>query len=65
MRLQKYIAQSGITSRRKAEKLILQGRIKVNDRIVKELGSKVDHETDIIKVDNKTIKLEKKKIILC
>ena len=44
MRLQKYIAQSGITSRRKAEELILQGRVKVNDKVIKELGTKVNPE---------------------
>ncbi|MCF6465114.1 pseudouridine synthase [Clostridium sp. Cult2] len=64
MRLQKYIAQSGITSRRKAEELILQGKIKVNDKIVRELGTKVNPDDDIIKVNNKTIKLEKNKIYI-
>ena len=37
-RLQKVIAQSGITSRRKAEELIIQGKVKVNDIVVTELG---------------------------
>lgn len=50
-RLQKVIANCGIASRRKAEQLILDGRVKVNDCIVYELGSKVD-EKDIIKVDD-------------
>ncbi|MBP1969646.1 23S rRNA pseudouridine2605 synthase [Virgibacillus natechei] len=40
-RLQKVIAQSGVTSRRKAEQLIVDGKIKVNDKVVDELGSKV------------------------
>jgi len=40
-RLQKVIAQSGITSRRKAEQLIIDGKVKVNGKLVKELGTKV------------------------
>ena len=64
MRLQKYIARSGLASRRKAEELILQGRVKVNDVIVKELGTKVDPQKDTIKVDNKVIKLESNKVYI-
>ncbi len=54
-RLQKIIARAGITSRRKAEELILQGRVKVNGRVVTELGSKADPERDHVKVDGKLI----------
>lgn len=50
-RLQKVIAQAGITSRRKAEKLILAGKVKVNGRVVTELGTKVDINKDKIIVD--------------
>lgn len=46
-RLQKVIAQAGITSRRKAEDLIEQGKVKVNGRIVTELGTKVSAKDDI------------------
>jgi len=53
IRLQKYLAQAGIASRRASENLILQGRIKVNGITVKELGTKVNPESDIIKVDGK------------
>lgn len=53
-RLQKVIAQSGFTSRRKAEKLIVDKRVKVNGEIVSELGSKVGPE-DKITVDDKEI----------
>lgn len=56
-RLQKVIARSGITSRRKAEELITQGKVKVNDEIVKELGTKVSPK-DVIQVNGKTIKHE-------
>ncbi len=49
-RLQKVIAASGITSRRKAEELILEGKVKVNNKIVRELGTKVS-ANDIILVN--------------
>ena len=54
-RLQKIIAAAGITSRRKAEELILQGRVTVNGQIVTELGSKADATRDHIKVDGKLL----------
>ena len=41
-RLQKYIAECGIASRRKAEELIKEGKIKVNGEIITELGTKID-----------------------
>lgn len=46
-RLQKVIAQSGVTSRRKAEKLIIEGNVKVNHKLVTELGTKVAPNDDI------------------
>ncbi|RYG73644.1 rRNA pseudouridine synthase [Lentibacillus lipolyticus] len=46
-RLQKVIAQSGVTSRRKAEKLIVDGKVKVNSKVVTELGTKVSPRDDI------------------
>lgn len=51
LRLQKFIADCGVTSRRKAEQLITQGRVTVNGEIVMELGTKVDPENDIVLVD--------------
>ncbi|WMJ76220.1 MULTISPECIES: pseudouridine synthase [unclassified Sedimentibacter] len=54
-RLQKYIARSGVTSRRKAEELILSGKVKVNEKTVTELGTKVDPESDIVLVNNQKI----------
>ena len=62
MRLQKYIANAGVTSRRKAEDLILQGRVKVNGKIVK-LGTKVNPSKDLVTVDGDVIKLEERKSI--
>ncbi|MDD3175120.1 MAG: pseudouridine synthase [Candidatus Nanoarchaeia archaeon] len=58
-RVQKIIAESGLCSRRKAEALIEQGRVFVNDKQI-SLGDKADGEKDIIKVNNKQIKKEKK-----
>lgn len=54
-RLQKIIADAGITSRRKAEELILQGRVTVNGQVVTQLGSKADAERDHVRVDGRLI----------
>jgi 23S rRNA pseudouridine2605 synthase len=54
-RLQKIIAAAGISSRRKAEELITQGRVSVNGQTITELGSKADIERDHIKVDGKLL----------
>jgi len=54
-RLQKIIAQAGIASRRKAEELILAGRVQVNGKAVTELGTKADPFKDHIRVDNKLL----------
>ncbi len=59
-RLQKYIARCGIASRRAAEEMILDGRIKVNKKIVTELGTKVDADCDKIFLDGSRILPEKK-----
>ena len=48
IRLQKYLAECGIASRRKSEELITQGKIKVNGQIVTELGTKINTQTDRI-----------------
>lgn len=63
-RLQKIMAQAGIASRRKAEEMIKAGRVQVNDEVVKELGTKVDPDEDIIVVDGKKIREEKKVYLL-
>lgn len=62
-RLQKVIANSGYTSRRKAEELILNGKVTVNGKRVYELGTKVD-EKDEIKVDGNIISKEQKEYYL-
>jgi 23S rRNA pseudouridine2605 synthase len=63
-RLQKIIATAGITSRRKAEELITQGRVTVNGQIVSELGSKADLAHDHIKVDGKLLRGPERNIYL-
>jgi 23S rRNA pseudouridine2605 synthase len=55
VRLQKFLANAGIASRRKAEELIIEGRVAVNDVIVTELGTRVDPESDRVTVDRKTV----------
>lgn len=56
MRLQKFLANAGITSRRKAEELILQGRVLVNGAVINKLGSKIS-AGDVVTCDGKTVKL--------
>ncbi|TAM83589.1 MAG: rRNA pseudouridine synthase [Acidobacteria bacterium] len=54
-RLQKIIATAGVTSRRKAEEMIVQGRVSVNGHVIRELGSKADADRDKILVDGKPL----------
>ena len=56
VRLQKYLAECGIASRRKSEELILQGKVKVNGTIIKELGTKVIPEQDKVEYNGKEVK---------
>lgn len=64
VRLQKFIANCGICSRRKAEELILQGKVKVNNQIVQELGTKINLETDKIYIDGNLLKTPQKKVYI-
>jgi len=61
-RLQKILAGAGITSRRKAEELIRQGRVAVNGRVVTELGTKADPERDHIKLDGRLVGRARRKV---
>jgi 23S rRNA pseudouridine2605 synthase len=54
-RIQKIISAAGVTSRRAAEQLITEGRVRVNGKVVTELGTKADASKDHIKVDGKLI----------
>ena len=60
-RLQKFLANSGIASRRKCEEFILSGRVQVNDKVITELGVKIDEDEDIIKFDGKIVNKNKNK----
>jgi 23S rRNA pseudouridine2605 synthase len=55
-RLQKLLAHAGVASRRRAEQLILEGRVTVNGKVITELGTKADPEQDHIKVDGKRVR---------
>jgi len=63
-RLQKFMAQAGVASRRKCEELILAGHVRVNGRVERELGSKIDPLTDRIELDGKTLSAEVRHVYL-
>ncbi len=63
-RLQKIISAAGLTSRRKAELLIREGRVTVNGQVVTRLGARADPQKDHIKVDGKLIRAAAKKIYI-
>ncbi len=64
MRLQKYLAHAGVASRRKSERLIEEGRVKINGEIVRSLGTKIERNTDIIEVDGRIVEIEENKIYI-
>lgn len=59
MRLQKFMAQSGYASRRKSEEIIAAKRVKVNGKVISEMGYNVDELRDVVEVDGKVIQLIK------
>ena len=59
VRINKFLADSGVSSRRKSEEYISQGRVAVNDKIVTEFSHKVDIEKDIVTLDGEKIKQKK------
>ena len=61
MRLQKVLANAGVASRRVAEDLIVEGRVRVNGEVVTELGSRIDPEIDLVDVDGTAIQLDPSK----
>lgn len=63
MRLNKYIAQAGIASRRKADELILNGNVKINGLSVRELGTDVK-DGDVVEVNGNRIEAEAKKVYI-
>jgi 23S rRNA pseudouridine2605 synthase len=63
-RLQKILSQAGVASRRKAEKLIVEGRVTVNGKTITELGSKADLDTDHVKVDGNLLRAPKRRLYI-
>lgn len=59
MRINKYIAHSGYTSRRKADELIFKGKVKLNGQTIKEPGIQVN-DNDLVEIDGKVLSIEKK-----
>ena len=64
MRINKYIASCGVASRRKAEEIILEGRVSINKKIINELSYNVDELNDKVEIDGKEIKLADKNVYL-
>ena len=63
-RLQKYLANNGVAARRKCEEFIQEERVKVNGEVVKELGTKINPEKDIVEFDGKVVKPVGKKVYI-
>ena len=63
VRLQKYLADCGVASRRKAEELILDGQVKVNGRKV-ELGTKIVPEKDLVTINGKRVQQNSEKVYI-
>ena len=61
VRLQKFLADAGVASRRSSEVLISEGRVSVNGKVVRELGTKIDPINAKVKVDGQHIKSKKTK----
>ena len=59
IRINKYLADSGVSSRRKSEEYISQGRVAVNDEIILDFGHKVNTEKDVVSLDGEKIKIKK------
>ena len=58
VRLQKVLAAAGVASRRAVEEMIVKGRIKVNGKVCKELGTRIDPEVDQVQVDGMPVQLD-------
>jgi len=58
VRLQRFLSQAGVTSRRKAEALIVEGKVRVNGKVVTTLGTKVDPHKDRVEVNGKRVRTE-------
>lgn len=64
MRLNKFLAQAGLASRREADRMIIDGRVSVNNTVVEELGVQIDPVKDLVRVDGRRIKKERQEFYL-
>ena len=65
IRIQKFLSEAGICSRRSAEKWLLQGRITVNGQVLSQVGERIDPETDTVEVDGKVVeKTERETLVI-
>lgn len=60
LRLQKFLADAGVASRRASETLIREGRVAVNGQVVQELGTKIEPGPDSVTVDGRLVKAKRK-----
>ncbi len=56
IRINKFLSEAGVASRREADRLILEGRVRVNGRVADELGGKVDDERDLVQLDGRRVR---------
>ncbi len=64
MRLNRFLSECGITSRRKADNLIKSGRVSVNGKVVCVLGSVLDENSDVVSLDGKRVRPEQKRYVM-
>jgi pseudouridine synthase len=64
VRLNKFLAQAGVASRREADRMITEGRVSVNNTVIEELGVQIDPTKDSVRVDGRNIKKEKEELYL-
>lgn len=64
VRLQKYMADCGVASRRKCEEYILEGKVRVNGEVINKLGVKVNPNKDKVEFCGKEIKLQEEKVYI-
>lgn len=64
MRINKYLATCGVASRRNSEQYVLEGRVKVNGKVVTQLATEINVDNDTVLLDGKTVSLPKNKVYL-
>lgn len=64
MRINKFLSFCGVSSRRAADRLIEEGRVKINGKVIRKKGFIIDPETDMVQVDNEGLEVEQKVYII-